>query len=238
MVKEFQEGTGPGALVVSIKAGGTGLNLTAASHVVLYDRWWNPAVEDQARDRAWRIGQAHTVICHRLVCPGTVDERVEEVVAGKRRIADLVLPGQQHPGRPRPRTAPDGARPAARRHRRRRPRREGPRQGGGRGSAEARPRRRTRKPKPTERAGPAFWGQPRPGARGGRRGTAPEAPAADQVRLTGDPAALLRSLGEPPLGRNPAAALHHLSIVYEEAVRTATALAAANGLLDMDELED
>jgi SNF2 family DNA or RNA helicase len=94
LVKEFQEGTGAGALVVSIKAGGTGLNLTAASHVVLYDRWWNPAVEDQARDRAWRIGQAHTVICHRLVCPGTVDERVEEVVAGKRRIADLVLPAR------------------------------------------------------------------------------------------------------------------------------------------------
>jgi hypothetical protein len=98
MVKEFQEGTGPGALVVSIKAGGTGLNLTAASHVVLYDRWWNPAVEDQARDRAWRIGQAHTVICHRLVCPGTVDERVEEVVAGKRRIADLVLPASSSLG--------------------------------------------------------------------------------------------------------------------------------------------
>ena len=98
LVKEFQEGTGPGALVVSIKAGGTGLNLTAASHVVLYDRWWNPAVEDQARDRAWRIGQAHTVICHRLVCPGTVDERVEEVVAGKRRIADLVLPASSSLG--------------------------------------------------------------------------------------------------------------------------------------------
>jgi SNF2 family DNA or RNA helicase len=59
---------------------------------VLYDRWWNPAVEDQARDRAWRIGQQRTVISHRLVCPGTVDERVEEVVAGKRHIADLVLP--------------------------------------------------------------------------------------------------------------------------------------------------
>jgi SNF2 family DNA or RNA helicase len=58
----------------------------------LYDRWWNPAVEDQARDRVWRIGQTSTVVCHRLVCPGTVDERVEEVVAGKRRIADLVLP--------------------------------------------------------------------------------------------------------------------------------------------------
>ena len=78
--------------MLSLKAGGTGLNLTAASHVVLYDRWWNPAVEDQARDRAWRIGQTRTVICHRLICPGTVDERVEEVVAGKRRIADLVLP--------------------------------------------------------------------------------------------------------------------------------------------------
>ena len=92
LVKEFQTGVGPGALVLSLKAGGTGLNLTAASHVVLYDRWWNPAVEDQARDRAWRIGQTRTVICHRLICPGTVDERVEEVVAGKRRIADLVLP--------------------------------------------------------------------------------------------------------------------------------------------------
>jgi superfamily II DNA or RNA helicase len=92
LVHDFQQGTGPGALVLSLKAGGTGLNLTAASHVVLYDRWWNPAVEDQARDRAWRIGQTRTVVSHRLVCPGTVDERVEEVVAGKRHIADLVLP--------------------------------------------------------------------------------------------------------------------------------------------------
>ena len=92
LVQTFQETEGAGALVLSLKAGGTGLNLTAASHVVLYDRWWNPAVEDQARDRAWRIGQTRTVVSHRLVCPGTVDERVEEVVAGKRHIADLVLP--------------------------------------------------------------------------------------------------------------------------------------------------
>ncbi|MFQ5558578.1 MAG: DEAD/DEAH box helicase, partial [Acidimicrobiales bacterium] len=92
LVQDFQKGTGPGAMVLSLKAGGTGLNLTAANHVVLYDRWWNPAVEDQARDRVWRIGQKNTVVCHRLVCPGTVDERVEEVVAGKRRIADMVLP--------------------------------------------------------------------------------------------------------------------------------------------------
>ncbi len=92
LVSDFQTGEGPGAMVLSLKAGGTGLNLTAANHVVLYDRWWNPAVEDQARDRAWRIGQSRTVISHRLVCPGTVDERVEEVVAGKRHIAQLVLP--------------------------------------------------------------------------------------------------------------------------------------------------
>ncbi len=92
LVDEFQSREGAGAMVLSLKAGGTGLNLTAASHVVLYDRWWNPAVEDQARDRVWRIGQKNTVICHRLVCPGTIDERVEEVVAGKRQIADLVLP--------------------------------------------------------------------------------------------------------------------------------------------------
>ena len=92
LVTEFQTGQGPGAMVLSLKAGGTGLNLTAANHVVLYDRWWNPAIEDQARDRAWRIGQTRTVISHRLVCPGTVDERVEEVVEGKRHIAQLVLP--------------------------------------------------------------------------------------------------------------------------------------------------
>lgn len=92
LVDEFQQTPGAGAMVLSLKAGGTGLNLTAANHVVLYDRWWNPAVEDQARDRVWRIGQENTVICHRLVCPGTIDERVEEVVAGKRQIANLTLP--------------------------------------------------------------------------------------------------------------------------------------------------
>ena len=92
MVDDFQSASGAGAMVLSLKAGGTGLNLTAANHVVLYDRWWNPAVEDQARDRVWRIGQKNTVICHRLVCPGTIDERVEEVVAGKRQIADITLP--------------------------------------------------------------------------------------------------------------------------------------------------
>jgi superfamily II DNA or RNA helicase len=98
LIADFQSGTGAGALVLSIKAGGSGLNLTAANHVVLYDRWWNPAVEDQARDRAWRIGQTSTVMCHRLVCPGTVDERVEEIVAGKRRVAGMVLPARSSLG--------------------------------------------------------------------------------------------------------------------------------------------
>ncbi len=98
LIANFQSGTGAGALVLSIKAGGSGLNLTAANHVVLYDRWWNPAVEDQARDRAWRIGQTSTVMCHRLVCTGTVDERVEEIVAGKRRVAGMVLPARSSLG--------------------------------------------------------------------------------------------------------------------------------------------
>ncbi|MBV9661187.1 MAG: DEAD/DEAH box helicase [Acidimicrobiales bacterium] len=98
LISQFQAGEGAGALVLSIKAGGSGLNLTAANHVVLYDRWWNPAVEDQARDRAWRIGQDNTVMCHRFVCPGTVDERVEEIVAGKRRVAGMVLPARSSLG--------------------------------------------------------------------------------------------------------------------------------------------
>ena len=89
-----------------------GRNGAAASHVVLYDRWWNPAVEDQARDRAWRIGQTRTVVSHRLVCPGTVDERVEEVVAGKRHIADLVLPKSSSIADLDARPAAHGPRPA------------------------------------------------------------------------------------------------------------------------------
>ena len=72
----FQAGTGSPLLLVSLKAGGTGLNLTAASQVIHYDRWWNPAVEDQATDRAWRIGQHRTVNVHKLVCEGTVEERI------------------------------------------------------------------------------------------------------------------------------------------------------------------
>ena len=242
MVKEFQEGTGPGALVVSIKAGGTGLNLTAASHVVLYDRWWNPAVEDQARDRAWRIGQAHTVICHRLVCPGTVDERVEEVVAGKRRIADLVLPASSSLGdlsAEELRTAL-GLRSDAIVE-------EVDRGGAGRRGGRMTPnRRRRQQPQAPLGQEPPGWRPVEPGRQAGRRprarrrsggtdfwGKATEGPPSERkVRPTIDPGAVVRSLGDPPLGPNPATAAHHLTAIYEEAVRAATALAAANGLLE------
>jgi hypothetical protein len=91
MVDAFQDGTGPPLLLVSLKAGGTGLNLTAASQVIHYDRWWNPAVEDQATDRAWRIGQHRTVNVHKLVCEGTVEERIGVVIDDKRKLAEAVV---------------------------------------------------------------------------------------------------------------------------------------------------
>ena len=91
MVGSFQQGEGGPILLVSLKAGGSGLNLTAASRVVHYDRWWNPAVEDQASDRAWRIGQQRTVLVHQLVCQGTIEERIDTVIREKRALADHVL---------------------------------------------------------------------------------------------------------------------------------------------------
>ncbi|HEU5152483.1 MAG TPA: DEAD/DEAH box helicase [Iamia sp.] len=90
MVDTFQAG-GYDVLVVSVKAGGTGLTLTRATHVVHYDRWWNPAVEDQASDRAWRIGQDRAVQVHRMVCEGTVEDRIAEMLAAKRSLADAVV---------------------------------------------------------------------------------------------------------------------------------------------------
>ena len=78
-------------LLVSLKAGGSGLNLTAASHVVHYDRWWNPAVENQASDRAWRIGQQRTVMVHKLVCQGTIEERIDGLIEAKRDLAERVV---------------------------------------------------------------------------------------------------------------------------------------------------
>ena len=92
MVSSFQGGTAKAPLLlVSLKAGGTGLNLTAASQVVHYDRWWNPAVEDQATDRAWRIGQSRTVFVHKLVCEGTIEEKIDALISDKRKLADAVV---------------------------------------------------------------------------------------------------------------------------------------------------
>ncbi|CAM2873070.1 DEAD/DEAH box helicase [Skermania piniformis] len=91
MVTEFQNDAGPPLMVLSLKAGGTGLNLTAANHVVHLDRWWNPAVENQATDRAFRIGQQRNVQVRKLVCVGTVEERIDAMLAGKQELADLVV---------------------------------------------------------------------------------------------------------------------------------------------------
>ena len=77
--------------VLSLRAGGTGLNLTAASHVIHFDRWWNPAVEDQATDRAFRIGQRRNVVVHKLVCRGTVEERIDALIEQKKGLAANLL---------------------------------------------------------------------------------------------------------------------------------------------------
>ena len=91
LVDEFQTELGPPFFVLSLKAGGTGLNLTAASHVVHFDRWWNPAVEDQATDRAFRIGQKKNVLVHKLVCRGTLEERIDELITSKKGLAGQIL---------------------------------------------------------------------------------------------------------------------------------------------------
>ncbi|HEX8903346.1 MAG TPA: DEAD/DEAH box helicase [Longimicrobiaceae bacterium] len=91
MVARFQGGDGPPVLLLSLKAGGTGLNLTAANHVIHFDRWWNPAVEDQATDRAFRIGQRRNVQVRKLVCAGTLEERIDEVIEEKKALAGSVL---------------------------------------------------------------------------------------------------------------------------------------------------
>ncbi|HYO54569.1 DEAD/DEAH box helicase, partial [Archangium sp.] len=92
LVRRFQEeAPGPRLFVLSVKAGGTGLNLTAANHVFHYDRWWNPAVEDQATDRAWRIGQRRAVQVHKLLCAGTVEEKVDQLLEHKRGLASRIV---------------------------------------------------------------------------------------------------------------------------------------------------
>ena len=92
MVWRFQEEpSGPPIFVLSLKAGGTGLNLTAANHVFHYDRWWNPAVENQATDRAFRIGQRRDVQVHKLVCLGTLEERIDQLLQKKRALAEKII---------------------------------------------------------------------------------------------------------------------------------------------------
>lgn len=91
LVEQFQDAQGPSFFVLSLKAGGTGLNLTAASHVIHFDRWWNPAVENQATDRAFRIGQKRNVLVHKMLCKGTIEEKIDQLIAEKVSLASDVL---------------------------------------------------------------------------------------------------------------------------------------------------
>jgi non-specific serine/threonine protein kinase len=93
LVKAFQAEDGPPFFVLSLKAGGTGLNLTAANHVIHFDRWWNPAVENQATDRAFRIGQHRNVLVHKFVCQGTVEEKINTLIGQKSALANDLLTG-------------------------------------------------------------------------------------------------------------------------------------------------
>jgi len=92
LVERFEEEPeGPPVFILSLKAGGTGLNLTRASHVFHYDRWWNPAVENQATDRAFRIGQKRNVQVHKFLCAGTLEEKIDEMIERKKEIAAGVV---------------------------------------------------------------------------------------------------------------------------------------------------
>ena len=92
-VEQFQDEAGPPFFVLSLKAGGTGLNLTQASHVIHFDRWWNPAVENQATDRAFRIGQKQNVLVHKFVCQGTIEEKIDALINEKKALATDLLEG-------------------------------------------------------------------------------------------------------------------------------------------------
>jgi non-specific serine/threonine protein kinase len=93
LVADFQREDGPPFFILSIKAGGTGLNLTAASHVIHFDRWWNPAVENQATDRAFRIGQQRGVLVHKFVTRGTIEEKIDALIAEKQQMSNEILEG-------------------------------------------------------------------------------------------------------------------------------------------------
>jgi len=92
MVRRFQEDkNSPPIFILSLKAGGTGLNLTRANHVIHFDRWWNPAVEDQATDRAFRIGQQRNVQVHKFLTAGTLEEMINEMIESKKGLAQSVI---------------------------------------------------------------------------------------------------------------------------------------------------
>ncbi len=91
LIETFELEDGPPFFVLSLKAGGTGLNLTAASHVIHFDRWWNPAVENQATDRAYRIGQRRNVLVHKFVCRGTIEEKIDRLIDDKKQLAEDIL---------------------------------------------------------------------------------------------------------------------------------------------------
>jgi len=93
LVRRFQDDESVPFFVLSVKAGGAGLNLTAASHVIHFDRWWNPAVENQATDRAFRIGQTSNVLVHKFVCQGTVEDKIDKMIESKKRLAGDFLEG-------------------------------------------------------------------------------------------------------------------------------------------------
>lgn len=95
LVRRFQEDERVPFFVLSLKAGGTGLNLTAASHVIHFDRWWNPSVENQATDRAFRIGQRRNVMVHKFICRGTIEERIDALIEAKKQLSQELLEGGQ-----------------------------------------------------------------------------------------------------------------------------------------------
>ena len=91
MVENFQNNRADKFFILSLKAAGTGLNLTAANHVIHYDLWWNPAVEAQATDRAYRIGQKSNVMVHRFITKGTFEERINEMIQSKKALANMTV---------------------------------------------------------------------------------------------------------------------------------------------------
>ncbi len=92
MIAQFQEPNSPASIfVLSLKAGGVGITLTKANHVIHFDRWWNPAVENQATDRAYRIGQQKTVFAHKFITLGTVEEKIDQMLVDKQKVADSIV---------------------------------------------------------------------------------------------------------------------------------------------------